>query len=166
MQSTLLYFLLGLSIYLISLTTKKSRRIFKLLAYLETGFLGGLILGFITDFPLIPYIRLPWLALAVLGMLAGLILYIAEITDFFNTSGLHYFATLILGLIHAVLSYVFMKLYVILSFSGLQDTRPIFLPPLIFLLLSFIIFFGYTFPRRWIEREKARKEKNTQSPKN
>ncbi len=160
MESIFLYFILGISIYLANLATQKSRKIFKLLAFLEAGFIVGLFLGFITDFPFTPFIRLPWLALAFVGLLAGLVLYIAEIINFFNLTGLQYFSTILPGLIHAGISYLFMKLYIMLSTTGLAETKPITLKPLIFLLLSFVIFFGYTLPRRWIKRVKTRKKDN------
>ena len=97
---------------------------------------------------------------AIVGLLAGLVLYIAEIINFFDLTGLQYFSTILPGLIHAGISYLFMKLYIILSNTGLTETKPITLKPLIFLLLSFVIFFGYTLPRRWIKREKTRKKDN------
>jgi len=157
MESLFLYILIGVSFYLINIATKKSRQIFRLLAYMETGFILGLMLGFITDFPFTPHVRLPWLALAFIGLLAGLILYSAEKINFFNVSGLKYLATLILGLIHAVISYFFMKLYIIISTVGLTETEPVTLHPLIFLLLGFIIFFGYTLPKRWFKNTAENK---------
>ncbi|MFO7891205.1 MAG: hypothetical protein R6V04_12815 [bacterium] len=158
MESVFLYLLMGVSFYLIHRASRNSRQIFKLLAYLETGFITGLILGFITDFPLTPNLRLPWLALAFIGLLAGLILYGAEKINFFTHTGLQYLATIIPGFIHAFISYFFMKLYLIISSVGLSETKPVTLHPLIFLLLSFVIFFGYTFPKRWFKREKHLKE--------
>ncbi len=149
MESIFLYLIIGLSFYLVNVTTQKSRQIFKLLAFMETGLILGLILGFITDFPLTPHIRLPWLALAIIGLLAGLILYSAEKINFFTLTGIQYLATILLGFIHALISYLFMKLYIIISSVGLPETESITLQPLIFLLLSFVIFFGYTFPKRW-----------------
>lgn len=146
---------MGVSFYIVHQATRKSRQIFKLLGYLETGFISGLILGFITDFPLTPHIRLPWLALALIGLLAGLILYGAEKIDFFTSSGIQYFSTLIPGLLHAVISYFFMKLYLIISSVGTSETKPVTLHLLIFLLLSFVIFFGYTFPQRLFKRENT-----------
>jgi len=158
MESILLYIIIGVSFYLINIATKKSRQIFKLLAYLETGFILGLILGFITDFPLTSHIRLPWLALAIIGLLAGLILYGAEKINFFNLSGLKYLATLLLGFIHAVVSYFFMKLYIIISTAGLTKSESVTLHPLIFLLLGFLIFFGYTLPKRLFKNTMENKE--------
>lgn len=155
MESVFLYILMGVSFYIVHQANRKSRQIFKLLGYLETGFISGLILGFITGFPLTPHIRLPWLALALIGLLAGLILYGAEKIDFFTSSGIQYFSTLIPGLLHAVISYFFMKLYLIISSVGTSETKPVTLHLLIFLLLSFVIFFGYTFPQRLFKRENT-----------
>lgn len=155
MESIFLYIFMGASFYLVHRLSRKSRQTFQLLAFLETGFITGLILGFITDFPLTPQIRLPWLALAIIGLLAGSILYVAEKIDFFTSSGIQYFSTFIPGLIHAVISYFFMKLYLIISSVGATGTQPVTLHPLIFLLLSFVIFFGYTLPQRLFKRENT-----------
>lgn len=128
--------------------TKKSRKTFRFLAFLESGFFANCIIGAVIGFPLTQNIRLPWLALGFLGLIAGLILYLAEQWKLVYSPGIRYFITIILGLVHAVVSYFFIKFYIIISSSGIKTSAEIILHPLIFILIGFLTVFGYTFFQR------------------
>ena len=160
MESSLLFFLIGLSVFFVDHFSRKERSIIRLFAFILAGLVTGGILGSFVKFPILMSVREPWIAMGMIGGLAGIILYPAAKDNWVSKPGLQYIATILLGLILAVLSYGLIKFYTVFSHSELLpqavNTDFIFIAHL---FMGFLIIFGYTFPLRWFKLKELRKEK-------
>ena len=160
MESSLLFFLIGLAIFGVDRLTKKERTTIRLLAFIIAGMITGGILSSLIKFPVLLSVRAPWFAMGIIGAIAGLIIYIADKRNLMSSPGIQYVATILLGLVLAGLSYGFMKFYMIYSRTETiqqVDNSVLFIAHL---FMGFLIIFGYTFPMRWFRLKESRKKTN------
>ena len=163
MESALLFFIVGLSIFAAKFLVKDRSETIRFLIFLGSGILSGGILGFFTNSSF-SMLLIPWGLFALTGGLAGVIIYGADRLSFITRPGLQYIATILLGFILAAISYGFMRFYVILTKIEIQNLSTARILPLTFLLIGFLTIFGYTFPERWFKhRKEAEKIRNTKS---
>lgn len=151
MESLLLFFLVGLFIFAAKCLTKNQSGTARFLAFLGSGLLAGTGIGLTIGSPLDPMIDIPWWQVTVMGGMAGMILYRAEIINLFTHSGIRYFSTILLGFVLSMLSYGLFLLHVII----IQNVTLVYARKtvviLVFILIGFITIFGYTFPERWFK---------------
>ena len=155
MESSLLFFLLGLSVFGAKFMMKDRPEWVRIVAFIVTGALSCIIIGFIGGEKLLLVLQLPRPLLAVIGVAAGIVLYGADRTGLIHTPGIQYIVTILLGSILAVISYVLLLIY-----RSMLPTEPIVSPPtrllaLSFFLIGFLTVFGYTLPERWFKRRKG-----------
>jgi len=74
MISSLLFFLVGLTIFIVKSQIKADRIILRLLLFLVSGAVSGAIVGLITGSPLKPLMDIPWPGIALVGAMAGALL--------------------------------------------------------------------------------------------
>ncbi len=160
MESLLLFFLIGLFIFAVKMIMKNQSGIKRFLAFLGSGLLSGGSIGLTIGSPLDTLVEIPWWEVAVIGGLAGMILYRAELIHLFTRAGIRYFSTIILGFILSVLSYGLFLFYAmtVQNISLLYAREPAVL--LFFLLIGLITIFGYTFPERWVNQQNSQKNQH------
>lgn len=157
MESSLLFFLVGLSIFGGTHLTKSENETVQFLVYFGIGIVSGLILGLFISPPWPPSVQIPRGGVPVVTGLAGIILYAAEKKKLLTRPGLQYFATILLGLLIAGLSYGLLMIYQSLSNIEYRSPEEKIYIILVFLLIGFLTVFGYTFPERWFKQRKLRK---------
>ncbi len=158
MESLFLFFLVGLTIFISTHFIKSARETDRFLIFLGSGILSGLLIGLLAGTPWPPSVQIPGGGVAVVGGLAGIVLYIADRGKLITRPGLQYFATILLGLVLAALSYGVVSLYT--AFATVEHRIPEerTLVPLVFILVGFLTVFGYTFPQRWLKQHQSRKK--------
>jgi len=154
MESLFLFFIVGLLIYVTKLLVKKQTPLIHFLSFVGSGFIGGGLITLITDYPLGPTMQIPWGITAIIGGLAGIILYGTERGKLVTRPGIQYFVTILLGLCLAGLSYVLVHLYTTFFRAGDMTLDRGALSLLVFVLVGFLTIFGYTFPERWFAQKK------------
>lgn len=156
MESVFLFFLVGLSVFLIKHLVKNRSAGVQFLAYLGSGLFSGWVVGLAAGSALSAVAAIPREGAVVMGGLAGVILYAAERGGLLTRPGIRYFATILLGLVLAGLSYVMMVLYAGLG-RGVAYRAPAggARVPLTFVLVGFLTVFGYTFPERWFRQRRV-----------
>lgn len=154
MESLLLFFIVGLLIYITKLLVKKQTPLIRLPSFVGSGFIGGGLITLLTDYPLGPTMQIPWGITAIIGGLAGIILYGTEKGKLITRPGIQYFVTIFLGLCLASLSYGLIHLYKTFFRAGDMTLGNGTLPLIVFVLVGFITIFGYTFPERWFAQKK------------
>ena len=158
MESLLLFFLIGLFVFATKVLTKNQSGTKRILAFIGSGFLAGGGIGLTIGSALDPLINIPWWEVALIGNMAGIILYRAEMIHLFSRLGVRYFSTILLGLILSLFSYgLFLFHATIVQNTSLTYARKpaVFL---IFILIGFITIFGYTFPERWFNQRNTQKD--------
>ncbi|MCJ7812094.1 hypothetical protein MUP95_02080 [bacterium] len=157
MESLLLFFLIGLFIFAVKIIMKNQSGINRFLAFLGSGLLSGGGIGLTIGSPLDTLIEIPWWEVAVIGGLAGIILYRAEMIHLFTRVGIRYFSTILLGFILSILSYGLFLFYAmtVRNISLLYAREPAVF--LVFVLIGFVTIFGYTFPARWVNQRNSQK---------
>ncbi|MBN2029077.1 hypothetical protein JW824_02435 [bacterium] len=155
MESLLLFFLVGLFIFVIKNLTKNQSRTNRFLAFSGGGFLSGAVIGLAIGSPLDPLIDIPWWQVAVIGSMAGMILFRAEMINLFTYGAIRHFSTILLGLVLSILSYGLFLLHATIaqSTSLLYARKTVVI--LVFILIGFITMFGYTFPERWFKQRNS-----------
>ncbi len=149
MESSFLFLFVGIFIFIAkSLVVNRSGMI-QFITFLTIGFITGTIIGIMESRALIPGLSLPWLSGSIIGILSAILIYYAEKLDLFHRPGIQYVSTTLLALILAYICYGLLLLYLsrICPEKEMPFAREIVF--FIFLLYSFIIVFGYTFPKRW-----------------
>ena len=149
MESSFLFLFVGIFIFIAkSLVVNRSGMI-QFITFLTIGFITGTIIGIMESRALIPGLSLPWLSGSIIGILSAILIYYAEKLNLFHRPGIQYVSTTLLALILAYICYGLLLLYLsrICPEKKLPFAREIVF--FIFLLYSFIIVFGYTFPKRW-----------------
>lgn len=158
MESLLLFFLVGLFIYLSKHLAKSKHEGIRFLTFFGSGILSGVLVGLVAGPPWPPSVQIPGGGVAVVGGLAGIVLYTADRGKLITRPGIQYFATILLGLVLAGLSYGFVLLYTTLARCEHRKPGEGILIPLVFLLIGFLTVFGYTFPERWFKQRQSRKK--------
>ena len=155
MESLLLFFLVGLFIFVIKSLTKNQSRINRFLAFSGGGLLSGAVIGLTIGSPLDPLIDIPWWQVAVIGSMGGMILFRAEMTNLFTCGAIRHFSTILLGFVLSILSYSLFLLHATIaqSTSLLYARKTVVI--LVFILIGFITMFGYTFPERWFKQRNS-----------
>jgi hypothetical protein len=156
MESSLLFFLLGLSVFGVKWIVGDRPEWIRIVAFIVTGALSGLIIGFIGGKQLLIMLQLSRPLLAGIGVAAGIVLYSADRVGLIYKPGIQYIVTILLGSILAVISYVLLLIY-----QSILPTEHIVSPPtrllaLSFFLIGFLTVFGYTFPERWFKQKKEK----------
>jgi len=160
MELSLLFFLVGLFIFTANLFVKGKRSSIQFLVFFGSGVIACGILSIITSSPFYPMVQISRIEMLAIGGLAGIVLWAAEKEKLINKPGIQYFATIILGLILTGLYYGLMFLYTTFAKTTYRiggNKTPLFLS---FLLVGFLIAFGYTFPQRWFVQLKSKKDVN------
>lgn len=155
MESSFLFFFVGVIIFISSLLSEKWFPQYKFLFFFISGFLGGGIIGMVVGSSIVPGIQISWVVMVIIGGGAGAILYTAEKLKIFSLPGIQYFATIILGLILAGFSYGLIVLYTTLSSIEHETQEGKMLIFFILVLSGFLTVFGYSFPKRWFQRRKS-----------
>ena len=160
MEPLLLFFVAGLCIFLGRLTVKSERTALRLFAFVGSGILAGILIDFAVGPPWPPAISIPRGGSVVVTTLAGVVLYAADRGKLINRPGIRYFATILLGLVLAGLSYVSVRLY-----GTLAGVPYLYLAPrgsslllLVLTLVGFLTVFGYTFPERWFKQRQMQRK--------
>lgn len=153
MESTLVFFLVGLAIFGVKHLVVNQSETIRLAAYIFVGVAAGVILNLLSVSPWPPSIHMPWGLIPFITGLGGLLLFAAEKWGLITKPGLKYFSTILLGLFMTGGAYLFLLLYRILS--GRDQLTPhgnqyIFMS---LILICFLVVFGYTFPQRWFKQE-------------
>lgn len=158
MESTLLFFLVGLVIFGIGRINHpliEERRFF---LYSSAGFLAGVLLGKLGKFEWMPPSMFGWIFPAFSGWLTAIILYIAERSGIFLKSGIQYIATILLGSLQAILLFILFKVRLILlqmESTGLRINNEMLF--LICLSIGFVSIFGYALPYRWFIQNQTKR---------
>ncbi len=153
MESSLLFFLVGLTIFLVSILVRIDSQRVRLILFTAAGFVSASVVGKLSGQALYSNLNIPWSLYAVVGGLAGVVLYVAERLEIITRPGIRYMATIILA---AVIFGAFYTLTVIYYSIIKIDYSGSFLP-FTLLLISFVIVFGYTLPVRFIGQKKGDK---------
>ena len=154
MESSILFLLVGISIYLIKIISKNQKETIRILEYPISGGITSTTIGLLEKNTLIPGLHFPIFGITIFGLVAGSLLYLAEKGHIFHQPGIQYFSTIILGLILACLFWGFTILYINIrkiSHNSPGGNSGLFL---VFILWGFIIVFGYAFPKRWFKQKK------------
>ena len=158
MESSLLFFLLGLSVFGAKWIVRDRPEWIRIVTFIVTGVLSSMIIGFIGGERLLLMLQLPRPLLVLIGAASGIVLYSADKVGLIYKPGIQYIVTILLGSILAVISYVLLLIY-----QSILPTEHIVSPPTRFLALSFFLIgfltvFGYTFPERWFKQKKEKRE--------
>jgi len=156
MESTLLFFLVGLSIFAAKYVAKNQPDGTRLLVFFASGTLAGGIVGLAAGSPFWPMVAIPRISMAAVGGLAAIIIYGSEKANLTNKPGIRYFATIFLGLVLAGLCYGFMRLYMTLAQLEFRTPSDKTVVILVWVFIGFLTMFGYTFPERWFFPQKGR----------
>ena len=155
MESSLLFFLVGLGIFGAKILTRGRPGAIRLLVFVAGGALSGLIIGLFSGSSLFMMFRIPWGIMPIIGATAGLVLYGADKSELIHKPGIQYAVTILLGSVLAGLSYGIISIYRMVS----SETQTIFQPRniivLSYLLIGFLSVFGFTFPERWFKRREG-----------
>jgi len=149
MESSFLFFFLGLSLYIISRVTKKKPPTIRVLIYIGTGGIAGGIIGALSELPLSSMIHIPLSGIIIFGGLTGMIFSLAESYRLMSRPGITYILTMLLGFILAALSFLLLKFYMALAHVQFRLPGQTTSALLLLLLIGFITAFGYTFPQRF-----------------
>ena len=147
MESSLLFFFVGLSIFGAKHFMGKRSEALCFIIFVGIGVLSAGIIAFIAGSALFPVLRIPVGFWAVFGGVAGIILYTAERSGLIDKPGIRYITTILLGSILAGIAYGLMILY--RTITRIDAFIPNNLLLLSFVLMGFLTVFGYTFPERW-----------------
>jgi hypothetical protein len=155
MESFLLFFLIGLTIFGVKYITKDQSNSIQFIAFAAGGALSGALIGFLGGSSLFPIFRIPWGVLPVIGAMAGLLLYSADKSGLIHKPGIQYIVTVVLASVLAGLSYgiVFVYRMIVIEPQPIAQPRNIVL--LSYLLIGFLTVFGFTFPERWFKRREG-----------
>ena len=154
MESILLFFLIGLSIFAVKWLTKNQSGKTRFLAFLGSGLLAGTGIGLTIGSPL-DFLDIPWWQAAVTGCMAGLVLYRAEMISLFTRSGFRYFSTILVGFVLSILSYGLFLLHATIAQNSSLVYARTTVVILVFILIGFITVFGYSFPERWFKQHNS-----------
>jgi hypothetical protein len=160
MESALLFFMAGLFMFAVKQGFRQRKPGARFLAFLGTGVLSGLIISFITEEPWIRFVNTPRCYIPLVTGVAGILLYIADEKKLIFKTGIKYTITIVLGGIHALVSYFLIWVYARLAGTGsitLFTDTGLFV---VLLLVGFVTMFGYTFPERWFKTSEPEKEKD------
>lgn len=158
MESALLFFLVGLSIFGAKHMVRERPEKIRSLAFLGIGLLSAGILGLFTQSSSsISYI--PWGIFSFIGGAAGLIIYGTDRFNLITRPGLQYVVTILLGLILAAVSYGFTMFYLTIMGRTGQNIGVNRTLLMSFVLIGFLTIFGYTFPERWFKQRKDHAKK-------
>ena len=110
-------------------------------------------------YPLYPVVEIHYTYTAVIGVLAGVVLYIGDRLRWIHKPGLTYVATFIMGMFLAGLctglTYLIIRLNDVVVHVRVTAMQMVFQ----FILVGFMTVFGFTFPERWFRmRGIERKE--------
>ena len=148
-ESSFLFLIVGVFLFISKTLFAKKNTIIQLVTFLSVGLLTGTIVGLMESQTLIPGLPLPWISGSIMGILAAGLLFLAEKIDFFNRPGVRFLATTLLAIILASICHGLLVIY-LAQFSPEKEFP--FAREMVFLILllyTFIIIFGYTFPKRW-----------------
>jgi hypothetical protein len=157
MESSLLFFLLGLSVFGVTFMIKDRPQWIRIVAFIVTGTLSGAIVGFIGGERMLVMLQLPRPLPAGIGAVAGIVLYSADKVGLIHKPGIQYFVTILLGSILAVISYILLLIYQSILPAEHIVSPPTRLLALSFFLIGFLTVFGYTFPERWFKQQKEKR---------
>ena len=151
MESYLLYFIVGLGVFLAKLLVQRRANSIQLAAFLLAGALGGAGAGLITGFPM-PAADIPAYMGILIGLAGGLLLYWIDQKKWVSRPGLAYLTTIVPGLILAFFIYGTTYVYILLTkipvhtrITGIQMWA-------LFGAVGFAIGLGFTFPERWFRQ--------------
>ena len=150
MESSLLFFFVGLSIFGAKYFAGKRSEALRFVVFAGSGVLSTGIIALIAGSALFPMLRVPVGYWAVIGGIAGILLYAAERGGLIDKPGIRYITTVLLGSILAGVAYGLMVLY--RAVTRIDAGTPNNLLLLSFVLMGFLTVFGYTFPERWSKR--------------
>lgn len=150
MESSLLFFFVGLSIFGTKYFVEKRSEALRFIVFAGSGMLSSGIIALIAGSALFPVLRVPTGFWAAIGGMAGIILYAAERGGLIDKPGIQYITTVLLGSILAGVAYGLMILY--RTINHLEVFIPKNLLLLSFVLMGFLTVFGYTFPKRWLKQ--------------
>jgi len=150
MEASLLLILVGVCQFAASQLTSRRSDLFHLTALIFSGMLVSGILYYAGAFKFESILVLPFTAALFFGALSGILLFRAEKTSLLTGRRTQSFSTLILGLIHGILSFaVFAAVGRLFHPLWLPSGHPL-LVAAVCLLVGFLIFFGYTMPQRFM----------------
>ena len=155
MESSLFYFLVGLTIFFSKIVLKKLGGWQRFAVYGVSGAAAMGLLRMILGSPLYPILNIPVGVMSLMGAGAGSILFVADRWDMITKPGLQYFSTTILGIVVSATSYGMMCLFSSWSRQPIPSPGQGTLIPLFFVLMGFLIVFGYSFPERWFKHRQA-----------
>ena len=156
MESSLFYFLVGLSIFATNRMIKWKSESVRMLSFIVCGGVSGYLITLFAGTPWHAFGMIPPIGVPVITGLAGILLYVAEKNRFFTQNGIQYVATIVLGLILAGLSFGLLTVYHKIRGIGYLTSNESMTVFLMFLLMNFITVFGYTFPERWFKQKQIR----------
>ncbi|MCD6116912.1 hypothetical protein J7K93_07850 [bacterium] len=156
MEQSLYFFLAGLAVFGIKIVLpKNTKEWIRVLAFLM---LPSIMLLIMSSFfgPLVPeHVNFPkqGIVLFLSGLFAGLVLYLADRTEFIFRPGIKYFATFFLGFIISGISFGISSLFCSIYNFPQEPTQLIGARIIYFLLSGFLIVFGFTFPSRFFRKK-------------
>jgi hypothetical protein len=148
-ESSFLFLIVGVFLFISKILFAKKNTGVQLITFLCVGLLTGTIVGLMESQTFIPGLPLPWVSGSIIGVLAAVLLFLAEKIDFFNRPGVRFLATSLLAIILALMCYVMLVFYMTYFCPDKDFPFAKEMVFIIFLLYTFIIIFGYTFPKRW-----------------
>lgn len=148
MESTLMFFLIGLSVFAVKRLTAERSDGWRLLCFVAAGTGGGALVAYLAGHPLSPAVNYPaWLVVPT-GAFAGWLCFWAESRSLLNRPGIQYLATLLLGLITAAFTWGAAQVYRLFADLEVQMTLSGGEAAIIWITVGFVTLFGYTFPER------------------
>lgn len=157
MENSLFYFLAGIAIFGSKSLFKPVGGWLRYMVFTGSGAAAMAVLRLILGSPLTPILNLSMGLMVLMGTVAGTVLYGADRSGIIMKPGLQYFSTTILGLILSASFYGLMHLSAALSGNAVPSLGQGTLIPLFFVLMGFLIVFGYTFPERWFKQREAQR---------
>ena len=154
MEISLFYFLAGMAIFGCKSLFKNISGGLRWVIFAASGAAAMTGLRLILGSPLRPILTLSVGLMALMGVVAGTVLYGADRSGMITKPGLQYFSTTILGLVVSASFFGLTHLSAALSRTPIPSPGEGTLIPLFFILMGFLVVFGYTFPERWFQQKQ------------
>jgi hypothetical protein len=155
MEISLFYFLAGIAIFGCKSLFQSASGGLRWVIFAGSGAAAMALLRLILGSPLTPILNLSVGLMTLMGAVAGTVLYGADRSGMITKPGLQYFSTTILGLVVSASFYGLTHLSAALSGMAIPSIGQGTLIPLFFILMGFLVVFGFTFPERWFQQKQA-----------
>ena len=166
MIELLLFILIGAVMYLIQWMVRVQSGGKKILVYVVSGLVGGLIASLLAEYTLPLQASMigeaVWPGMMIMGLIGGIVLYLASALNLYQSSLFQMFSTLLLGIATGLITLGVYTVYAAIAripwliVSQIGHKRFSF-TIIMFCVLGFLIIFGYAMTARFIVRFRRTK---------